>query len=130
MEKNLIYNSVICLLCGETLVSRHRHDYKTCSCENATMVDGGNEYQRYGGKDINMVKSLSIYDNEPFKVLRHYIERGSRGVDGDKPLTYIKLKDIDDEYLDNLINYEEELRPNNRQLKFYRKEKKWRAKNK
>ena len=38
----LIYNSVICLSCGETLISRHRHDYKTCSCENETMVDMAN----------------------------------------------------------------------------------------
>lgn len=54
MEKQLIYNSVKCLNCGEILVSYHRHDYKTCNCENETMCDGGLDYGRYGGKDLSL----------------------------------------------------------------------------
>ena len=38
MEKRLVYNSVVCLICGEHLVSRHRHDFQQCSCENGGSV--------------------------------------------------------------------------------------------
>lgn len=47
---------VKCLECGVVLSSEHRHDYKTCKCPNQTMVDGGNDYLRYGGKDLNKVE--------------------------------------------------------------------------
>lgn len=124
--KQLIYNSVTCLECGETLVSYSVHDYKTCECEQATMVDGGNEYGRYGGKDLSKVQTNYLYSDTPFEQIREVITRGSRGKDGKQPLTYIKLKDIDDEYLDALIDYEEELRPNNRYLPFYKQEKQFR----
>jgi hypothetical protein len=79
MEKQLIYNSVKCLNCGEVLVSYHRHDYKTCSCENQTMVDGGLDYVRYGGKDMSKVEVNSLYDDAPFEQIREVIHRGGRG---------------------------------------------------
>ena len=40
-------NSAKCLLCGDVLVSEHRHDFKSCSCGNLS-VDGGNDYIRRG----------------------------------------------------------------------------------
>ena len=49
--EQIILNRVQCKNCGEVLTSYHRHDYKTCGCENETMVDGGTAYQRYGGKE-------------------------------------------------------------------------------
>lgn len=126
MEKQLIYNSVTCLECGETLVSRHVHDYKTCSCEQGTMVDGGLEYIKFGCKDLSKVQTNYIYDDAPFEVIREYLYRGGRGVNGDEPLKYVVLKDIDDSWLDAIIVYEETHRPKNRFLTFYKKEKKWR----
>ena len=49
MEKRLVCNSVVCLLCGEHLVSRHRHDLKQCSCENGAgnYTLGVSDSQRY-----------------------------------------------------------------------------------
>jgi len=119
MEKQLIYNSVKCLNCDEILVSYHRHDYKTCSCENETSIDGGLDYCRYGGKDLSLVETNYLYDDEPFEVLREHIYRGGRGVDGKQPLKYVKLADISDEWLDNIIDYEEQYRPRNPHLKWY-----------
>ena len=129
MEKKLIYNSVVCLFCGEHLVSRHRHDFQQCSCENETMCDGGYDYQRWGGKDLGAIQSFCIYDDEPHEVIRFYVERGSRGKNGDEELKYIKLKDLEDEHLKAMIKYEEEIRPNNRFLKIYKTEVKYRKKN-
>ncbi len=47
---------VKCLECGVVLESTYRHDYKVCKCPNKTMVDGGNDYLRYGGKDMDKVE--------------------------------------------------------------------------
>ena len=122
MEKHLVHNSVTCLECGETLVSFHTHDYKTCSCENETMVDGGLSYGRYGGKDLDKVKTNYVYDDEPFEKIREVVCRGGRGIDGKQPLKYVLLKDIDDEWLGAIIDYEEQYRPNNKYLPIYYKE--------
>ena len=122
MEKQLVHNSVTCLECGETLVSFHTHDYKTCSCENETMVDGGLSYGRYGGKDLNKVQTNYLYDDDPFEKIREVVCRGGRGIDGKQPLKYVFLKDIDDERLGAIIDYEEQYRPNNKYLPIYYKE--------
>ena len=122
MEIQLIYNAVRCLSCGEVLVSYHRHDYKTCSCEQQTSVDGGLNYERYGGKDLNLVESLSVYDDAPFKKIREYLHRGTHGINGDEKLKHVVLKDIDDKWLQAIIDYEELYRPNNKYLPIYYKE--------
>ena len=54
-----IMGKVKCLECGVVLDSIFRHDYKTCECPNETMVDGGDDYLRYGGKDLKKVLRLS-----------------------------------------------------------------------
>lgn len=43
-------NKARCLKCGQTLVSQHRHDYKTCRCGNLS-VDGGPAYIKRGFRD-------------------------------------------------------------------------------
>ena len=45
----IVQNAVICLSCGDTIISKHRHDFVTCTC-GAISVDGGQEYlRRVGG---------------------------------------------------------------------------------
>lgn len=53
-------NIIQCKQCGMILVSFDRHDYKTCCCPNQTMVDGGHDYIRYGGINLNKVQVLKI----------------------------------------------------------------------
>jgi hypothetical protein len=103
--RQLVFNSVQCTSCNEVLVSHHRHDYKTCGCNNQTMVDGGTAYSRYGGIDLKKVRNLSVYDDDPFEEIREHAERGGRGKDGTEPLTWIKLKDINDEWLNAIVDY-------------------------
>lgn len=128
--RNLIFNSVICLECGEQLITHHQHDFKKCSCDNEVFIDGGiNSYTRYGAKDLKKLQPFQIWDNDKFEVIRFYLTRCgrndlTRGVDN-----YVKLKDINDEWLNNIILYEEENRPDNRFLRFYKKEQKYRKKN-
>lgn len=103
--RQLVYNAVTCTECKELLVSYHRHDYKTCSCPNEAMVDGGLSYERYGAKDMDKIIAHNIYADDPFDLVRCYATRGSRGKDGKQPLTWIPLKDMDDDYLEAVLDY-------------------------
>jgi len=129
MEKRLIY-SAIRTPDGTVLESRHRHDFVTHLDKNGEtyMLDGGCE--DYVRRSINIVEAedLSLYDDAPHEVIREYLSRGGRGVNGDEPLKYVILKDINDGWLDAIIVYENEHRPNNRYLKFFVAEKEFRNK--
>lgn len=105
MESNIVHSQVTCLECGEVLVSQHRHDYKTCSCPNETMVDGGNAYVRFGGKDLSKVDAFTVLDTDDFKFVRRYASRGGRGIDGKEPLTWTKLCDMNDQWLQAVLDY-------------------------
>jgi len=54
----IIKNAAKCLKCGETIESKHRHDFVSCSCGNL-FVDGGKEYLRRGYIDDTMIEELS-----------------------------------------------------------------------
>ena len=41
-------NRARCLLCGDVIESKHRHDFVECHCY-AIFVDGGRDYWRAGG---------------------------------------------------------------------------------
>jgi hypothetical protein len=103
--KQLVYNAVKCLECGETVVSYHRHDYKTCECPNSAMVDGGTAYARYGANNMYKIEKISIYDDDDFEIVRKYATRGSRGSNGDQPLSWIAICDMDDDYLQAVLDY-------------------------
>lgn len=103
--RQLVCNEVTCLECNETLISYSRHDYKTCSCPNKAMVDGGTAYGRYGAKDLNKIETFYVYDDDDFKFVRRYAARGGRGVDGKGPLTWVKLKDMNDDWLVAVLAY-------------------------
>jgi hypothetical protein len=107
--RQLIYNAVTCWDCKETLVSYHRHDYKTCSCHNEAMVDGGLDYERYGAKNLDNIILHHYYfdevDDDSWPELRYFATRGSRGKDGKQPLKWIPLKDMDDDYLEAVLEY-------------------------
>ncbi|GEM_PF-339016 len=48
-------SKVKCECCNEELESKSRHDFQQCNCEQATFIDGGNDYTRCGGKDLQQV---------------------------------------------------------------------------
>lgn len=58
----IIRNAVRCNKCQEVLQSTHVHDYVECMCQE-TMVDGGNEYFRYGGNDV---ETLFVETHSPY----------------------------------------------------------------
>jgi hypothetical protein len=103
--RQIVYNAIKCLECGETIVSYSRHDYNTCGCPNDAMVDGGNDYERYGAMDMDKIETKYIYADDDFEIVRKHAVRGSRGVDGRQPLTYIAICDMDDDYLQAVLDY-------------------------
>ena len=103
--RQIVYNSIKCLECNEILVSRHRHDYVTCDCPNSAMVDGGNEYERYGAMDMDKIEANYIYLDDDFEIVRQHAARGSRGKDGKQPLTWVTIADMSDNYLHAVLDY-------------------------
>jgi len=103
--RQIVYNAIKCLECGETIVSRSQHDYVTCECPNEAMVDGGNEYERYGADDMTMIEPKYVYADDDFEIVRKYATRGSRGVDGKQPLTWIAICDMEDDHLQAVLDY-------------------------
>lgn len=103
--RQLVYNAVRCLECDELLVSYSVHDYKTCSCPNSAMVDGGISYGRYGAKDMSKIEKIDVYDDDDFEIVRKHAVRGSRGPNGDQPLSWIAICDMDDDYLQAVLDY-------------------------
>ena len=112
---------------GTILESKHRHDHVSHTDSNSEYYsnDGGLDYFHRTVNEIP-AKDLSLYDNASHEQIRKVITRGSRGKSGREKLRYILLKDIDDEYLQAIIDYEQELRPNNRFLPIYLAEKEFR----
>lgn len=105
INRQLVYNAVRCLSCNEILVSYYGHDYKTCKCDNHTMVDGGNNYQRYGGKDLDLVETIAYYDDDPYEIVRTVVTRGTRGKDMNENLKWITLDKLTDNHLQAIVDY-------------------------
>jgi len=104
MEKQIILNRVQCRECGEVLTSYNRHDYKTCGCTNETMIDGGTDYQRYGGLNLDLVDTSStIYLSDDHEMNRSAAHWGNRGKDGRSPLSYKSIADMSNKHIINII---------------------------
>ena len=102
--EQIILNRVRCRECGEVLTSYNRHDYKTCSCTNETMVDGGTDYQRYGGLNLDLVdRSSTIYLSDDHEMNRSAAHWGNRGKDGRSPLSYKSIADMSNKHIINII---------------------------
>jgi hypothetical protein len=49
MKSKIVLNSIQCKVCGEILISEHRHDFVKCSCKDFVACDGGKEYLKRTG---------------------------------------------------------------------------------
>jgi hypothetical protein len=68
------------------------------------MVDGGNEYQRYGGADLDLVDiSSTIYLSEDHEMNRSAAHWGNRGKDGLQPLSYKSVADMSNKHISNIL---------------------------
>jgi hypothetical protein len=91
----MIYrNSIKCKNCGDEIISRHHHDYRTCRCR-ACSVDGGSDYLKRSG----CYWETSLTTINSFEEIREGFEWGSYGKDGNGELKFIKLKDMEVDHI-------------------------------
>ena len=65
-RKRLVKNSARCRKCDHTITSTFRHHFASCKC-GAIFVDGGLDYQRYGGNPEDF-EDLSEWEDDPAEV--------------------------------------------------------------
>ena len=99
----LVFNAIQCKQCHELIVSRDRHDFKWCKCGKVA-IDGGLDYISLTGNREDY-SDLSLTNRDAFHIVRKFAEWGTHGKLGDQPLTYIKLKDMSDNHLTNLLQH-------------------------
>ena len=56
----MLTNKAKCLICGDVIESKHRHDFVTCTCGNLS-VDGGKDYCKRSVKEVDKYEELSEY---------------------------------------------------------------------
>ena len=99
----IIANMARCKLCKDEIWSKHVRDHVQCSC-GTIYIDGGvSDYGWRGGGEYN--ENISVYSDQPYHKLRHYILRGTRGKDGNEPLKYITLAQMSNEHLNRTLEY-------------------------
>ena len=69
----IIQNAVNCLSCGDLIVSKHVHDFVTCTC-GAISVDGGQQYLRRSGDFANAVDLSWSLPDELYRTCADAVE--------------------------------------------------------
>lgn len=89
---------------GTKLQSFHRHDYKTHKDANGEtyMIDGGLDYQR-GTVNKAPARSRIITMDHAHWLRREHFHWGTRGKDGQQPLTWKPLKDLDTDHIEAIM---------------------------
>ena len=88
---------------GTIIESKHRHDYVTYTDANGKeyMVDGGLEYLRRTIHDDQI--DLSEYDDAPHERQREVLTWGTYGINGDQPLQYKTIAEMETGHLEAVI---------------------------
>lgn len=89
---------------GTVLHSRSVHDYKShidLITSNEYIVDGGHSYIRTSTHADQI--SLCVVLEDGHEAVREALEWGTYGISGDQPLSYIKLKDMEDEHIQAVL---------------------------
>jgi hypothetical protein len=107
MQKHIVLNRIK-TPDGTVLTSWYRHDYKVYKDANGHeyMVDGGQSYLRRGAPDSAPYTELSVYDTDPFEVVRESLHWGTMGKDGNKELHWIPMHKMEEDHLRTIIEKE------------------------
>tara|TARA_R110000823_G_scaffold151552_1_gene282462 strand:- start:190 stop:675 length:486 start_codon:yes stop_codon:yes gene_type:complete len=88
---------------GTILCSKHRHDYNTHIDANGKeyMVDGGLDYARRSANGDE--ECLTLYDDAPHSIQRETLKWGTYGINGDQPLKYVPISEMDTAHLEAVV---------------------------
>jgi len=105
MKSNTLIRNAIQTPDGTILESTHRHDYKTYKDANGLtyMVDGGLDYCRRNRHDSEPYIEMSLYDDEPHTAQRHIVKWGTYGINGDQPLKYVSVAEMDTAHIEAVL---------------------------
>lgn len=98
--RNYIVRNAIKTPDGTVLESRQRHD-----CSMHTDAISGKEYMVDGGlayfhrSIIEDQEDMSVFLSDGHETVREVLKWGTRGVNGDKPLTLVRLCDMDTDHI-------------------------------
>lgn len=101
--RQLLVNKIMCPD-GTVLQSFHRYDYKEHVQEDGDeyFIDGGLEYQRYGGTSVDKIINLAVYTDSPHEIIRQEVVWGNRFDKNMNPLPeirWIPIKDLTNDHL-------------------------------
>ncbi len=84
---------------GTVITSRSVHDYNSYIDENGKnyFTDGGLNYVRCSahGDEVH----LSVWSDDDHEIIRERVEWGTYGKDGDRALSWVKIKDMSIDHL-------------------------------
>ena len=96
---------------GTELVSKYRHDYVEYVDDNKKwyFVDGGTDYFRYGEDPESPAAKKQITNESPFSEIRQYFYWGTYGKNGDEPLQWKALKDLNTDHIKAILETQKQL---------------------
>ena len=103
---NFITQNAIMTPDSTYLVSTHNHDYRAHTDSNGVLysVDGGYEECTWSNGN-GQEECLRLSSDDPFIEVREKLLWGSYGKSGKEPLHHIRLKDMGEEHIANVIEY-------------------------
>lgn len=89
---------------GTVLVSKHRHDFVSHTDANGKryFIDGGNSYLRCSAHLDQELFQLTTED--PHSLVRDYLLWGTYGIEGNQPLKYITLANMDTDHIKAVLD--------------------------
>ena len=97
---------------GTILESLNRHDYVTHLDANGKeyMLDGGLDYVRSSANGDEWM--LTVYPDYPHELIRLHAKWGTYGKNGDEPLKYVAIADLDPYHLRAILDTQQKtMRP-------------------
>jgi len=94
---------------GTILTSYNRHnyvEYKDTITKEVLMVDGGTDYLR---RNMGTYEELSVYDDGTHLTRRSAVHWGTRGKDGQQPLVYKPIKELDSDHIEAILKTQHQI---------------------
>ena len=88
---------------GTIIRSRHRHDYVTHTDANGKeyMVDGGLDYIRRSKNGDE--EDMCVTTEDSFEVVRQTCDWGTYGINGDQPLKYVTVAEMETAHIESIL---------------------------
>ena len=107
---DIIYNAIQ-TPDGTIIQSRHRHDYQTYTDANGKkyMIDGGLSYVRCSANGDE--EHLTVTLEDAHAKVREVCDWGTYGINGDQPLRYKYLCDMDTDHINAVLKNVSSINP-------------------